>query len=152
MPHKRRTAGVPGIIDVRVMANDVAGAVAFTHTWRDTANPNQWNDPPIRLAKHTGPWTLNYYLHDFTGLGLEFRASADDSMWVRQGSNCPGKKGNGGHMDFISVGAGPTGKRTRMTVEDDNAGSACSMRYLLCFDPDPAQYRYDPDIKNGGTS
>lgn len=148
----RKTANAPGTITVRVLANEVGNDVVFTHTWRDNNNPNEWHDPPIKLPRRTGPWTLNYELHDFTERRLEFQRDAIDTMWVRQGPNCPSRKGNGAHIAFGSVNSGPNGRRTRMTIEDDNAGAAINLRYMLCFDPDPATYRYDPDIKNGGNT
>lgn len=148
----RRTAGLPGNITVRVLANEVGDDVIFTHTWQDNNAAGQWHDPPIMLPRRTGPWTLNYQLFDFTSKRLEFQEKADDTMWVRQGPYCPSRKGNGAHILFGSVGKGPSGKRTLMTIEDDNAGAAINLRYMLCFDPDPITYKYDPDIKNGGTT
>ena len=143
-------------VNVRVFANEVDGNVVFTHDW--SANGGPFQDPPIRLPKFRPDWDLAYRLYDNSGRNLQFPADADDAMWVTKvvgtSNACPTGKGNGsGHMSFGNVSStGPHGRRDLLTVSDDNRGRGCTLRYMLRFEPDPSQYKYDPEIKNGGTN
>ena len=141
-------------IRVRVFANEVDGDVVFTHEW--SANGGAFEDPPIQLPRGRPDWNLTYRLYDRTGRNLQFPAAAADAMWVKKTSKkeCPTGKSNGsGHVSFGNVSSsGPHGHRDQLVVSDDNRGAACILRYMLRFDPEPDEYKYDPVITNGGTN
>jgi hypothetical protein len=141
-------------VSVRVFANEVDGDVVFTHDW--SANGGPFEDPPVRLPRGRPDWDLTYRLYDRTGRNLQFPGDAEDAMWVIVSSKkqCPTGKANGsGHVSFGNVSStGPHGRRDMLTVSDDNRGAACTLQYMLRFDPDPEEYKYDPVITNGGTN
>lgn len=135
-------------VAVRVFANELDDEVVFTHDW--SANGGQYKDPPMVLPPGRRDWTITYTLHDFTNCGLQFVGDAEDAMWVQKGLGCPAGPGNGDdHIDFGSVSS------QSLTVVDDNYGDPCTLTYMLRFkdnSSNPRIYRYDPEIKNGGTN
>ncbi|HEU0310454.1 MAG TPA: hypothetical protein VFR36_04465 [Sphingomicrobium sp.] len=113
--------------------------------WRFDGGPSQGNTP-IVLPKKSGDHDLVYTLHNEAGEALRFKEFPSDAMWVHPGSGCPSGKGNGqGHISFGNVSQPD---RLTLTVNDDNKGAACTLNYMLRFDPDG--YYFDPEIRNGG--
>lgn len=154
-PRRQRTANIANRVSVRVFANKLGNKVVFTHDW--AANGSQPQDPPIDLPSKSGSWDIDLQLHDFTGLGLEFESSnPDDVMWVHKGSGCPTGKGNGGgQVKFKSVGKtgpNPNDPLDLLQVSDDNQGAACDLHFMLCFKAGSKKYKYDPIIRNRGTT
>jgi hypothetical protein len=155
--HGEASKGKPIHVDVHAL-QDEQGRAYFWHEWRFENGPSQGKgkiDVP-----HKAPETpINFHLHDHTTLELKFLDESADCMWVSTG-NCPTRKMNqGSQIIFPDKKAG----QNLLKVRDRNEGDACTLKFALCFDglagrqtEDPSRpcppYRYDPEIKNGGST
>jgi hypothetical protein len=142
--HAGAKSRVPSLdkVDIDIIADsNGSGGVCWSHTIKTSGN----NDAgKIKLPKGMGS-KLKFDLHDNSGLGVRFNASAP--FFVREGSAgpCPGTLDSAQCM-VDSCDA------LNLVVIDWNYGNECELHYQLNFvtaanEPiDP----YDPVIKNGG--
>ena len=150
-------AGRPIQVDVHA-EQDAQGRAFFWHEWRFENGPSQGKGK-IDVPRNAPETAMHFHLHDHTNLGLKFLDLSEDCMWISTGA-CPTHKMNqGNQIVFRSKHSAPR----LLTVHDLNEGNECTLKFALSFDglpgrqaDDPSRpcppYRYDPEIKNGGST
>ena len=93
--------------------------------------------------KGTDPAEITFDLDDHTGLGLQFRGSGTDAIWITEGPGCPGAPGDG-NGEF-SIDPKPANKR--LSITDQNSRES-EFHYRLWFDSRDGVKDYDPIIIN----
>jgi hypothetical protein len=130
-------------IHVDVYADLKDEMVLFSHVWKEPGGTKK-KKGKIEVNQKDTP--IHFHLHDDTGLGLAFCATASDAMWVDL-KDCPTCAGNGGQITFDSSAP------KLLKVSDANLNPPCTLHYALRFTGNPTTedsppYEYDPEIKN----
>jgi hypothetical protein len=100
---------------------------------------------PITFNK--GKWNnvMVFRLHDSSGLGLKWVATATEAIWSKVGHDCPKQSGN--INQFTGIAFDPDGNLTYGNKNDSQA----QVYYMLRFkNPAGTIVPLDPIINNGG--
>lgn len=137
----------PGtIVYVDVYADTAPnGSVEWSHQWNfRNYSPKTGRIEIPRKGKGEPATPIQFEIHDRTEprVGLRF-VDGKDAIWVSRIA-CPRSTAS----DPEITGIAPSG--TELKVVDLNQDE-CILHYNLRFQPDPARYYYDPEIRNGGS-
>lgn len=137
-------AGTMVIVDV--FAEENGGNVTFTHDWRFDGGSSQGNGAIVIPQKDSGqPGTpIQFHLRGGQELGLQFVRDPQQVIWLNR-DDCPSEQGGDAEIPEDRIRSTPR----LLTIQDLNEDE-CSIHYRLRFEPDPNQYFYDPEIRNGG--
>ena len=131
---------------VNVFAKDPTGVVEFSHEWRFHGGNNKGGGKiEIPKAKKGDPGhPIHFYFFDETmpKRNLSFVLDPKNVIWVSR-TGCPMECAEDSEITDIV----PAKKLLKVY---DNNEVECELHYNLRFEPDPDEYSYDPEIKNGG--